>query len=109
MSAEKIPVWLQDIVNQLPEADGEQLIAQWQTAQLRIQELEVTLNEAIKIGQFIQKHVDELTIKYWHLDKISGGKYSVHNERGDYLGDYTFFGAVDIVRKLIMEIEDGEV
>lgn len=100
MSAEKeIPSWLQDIVNQLPDADGEELIRRWTADQLRIQELRDSLGEALDLCRYFQKWVDDWMIGEYQVVRNTIGKYDVFAPNGADLGSYSFLGAVGRVMK----------
>lgn len=67
--------------------------------ELRIEELESALKEALDICDYAQQRIGDLTIGEYRLIKNSIGKYDVISPDGSDLGSYSFIGAIDRVRK----------
>ena len=81
-------------------------MSQYDDDKVRIQELEAALNDVLRIAQFIETHVEDLTVAGYNLKKDgTNSGYCVSAANGEPLGCYSLVGAM----RVIMYREGGMV
>ena len=65
---------------------------------VRIHELEAALNDVLRIAQFIETHVEDLTVAGYNLKKDgTHGGYCLCAATGENLGCYSLVGAMRVI------------
>jgi hypothetical protein len=84
---------------QLSASDSWRIImSQYDDDKVRILQLEAALNDVLRIAQFIETNVEDLTVVGYNLKKDgTKGGYCVCAATGESLGCYSLVGAMRVI------------